>query len=146
MTTLKDIAQSAREKLGTVQTSYPVGAHFKEHVTSEPFETTPVAGANGFDVTFGDRVQTAGFGVLGWREWTVTMRVRLGHGPFGTEREREDIVSEDVERVVDILEGHAWPEGTMLVLHVDTDTSKLSASWWVTTLFFRVVYVGELRS
>lgn len=144
-TTLTAVLQSARAKLATIAPSRDVAALFLEHTSNMPFEDSPVAGADGFEVVSEAMTQTSGAGLYGVREWSGRLVIKLGHSPYDTDDNREENRSDDLERVVDILEAHAWPDGTQLVLFESEAVEKGNASWWVTRLVFKLVYIGELR-
>lgn len=146
LTTLAKIVGSCRKKLASVATSRDPSQTFREHTTNHPFDGSALRGADGFDVTTRNELQQQGFGLTAVREWEASMVVRLAHAPFNTEPVRQDWLTEDVERVVDLLESHVWPSGTMLVLHTGTSSSRNEANVWVTELVFRVVWVGRVRS
>lgn len=146
MTTLTEVLQSARAKLAATPTSRDAAVMFLEHTSNLPFEDSPAAGADGFEVVAENMEQTAGMGVYGSREWSGSLVVKLGHSPFTTDDEREEFLSDDLERITDLLEAHTWPTDVMLVLFQSVTTEKGNANWWVSRLVFRLVYVGALRT
>ena len=146
LTTLKDILVSGRAKVATVAISRSASATFKEHLTNTPFETSPLAGIDGFELVARNEEQTQGFGITGAREWQAEMVLKLGHAPYEADDAREEWRVEDMERLADILEAHTWPTGTMLVLQRSVSVNKTDPNWWITELVFFVVWLGALRT
>lgn len=143
-TTLSAVLQSARAKVATIATSRDPLVMFAEHTSNLPLEEAPVADT--FEVVAEKPRQSAGAGLYGAREWATDMVVKLNHSAYDTQDNREENLADDIERLVDLLESHAWPDGTMTVLHQSTDTEKANANWWVTRLVFQLVWVGDLRT
>lgn len=148
LTTIKDLLVAARAKLASITTTRDPTTTFKEHLTNTPFEDSPIAGADAFEIVSRNEGQAQGFGISGAREWELDMVVKLGHAPYETDDVREEWRVEDMERVVDLFESHTWPTGTMLVLHrADSDAvSKANPNWWISKLVFQVVLLGAVRT
>lgn len=117
--------------------------NFHEHTTNLPFELTPIAGRDGFEVVARNISLLGGFGVAKQKEGGFDMVVRLGHAPFGSDKDRETNRCQDVARLADILEQAAWPVGTFLVLYDKEEVDKKLPNWWLTEIFFKMVYVGD---
>lgn len=144
-TRLDLILTDARTKLASIPTTRDAAVNFKEHVTNVPFITAPIAGADGFEVTHENARATGGFGVYQEEEEEFRLIVKLGHAPFATDKDRENYVARDRKRVADLLEHHTWPEGTHVVLYENSVTDKSQANWWVTSIFFKVVYFSAVE-
>lgn len=145
MTTPALIMSSARAYIATLAPSRDASRLFLEHTTNTPFEDSPVAGADGFEVVEDRPILTQGFGT-GAKEGQFHMVVKVGHSPFTTDKLRERDVANDIERLADLLEFHTWPTGTMAVFFEEAATDKQRANWWISTLKFRVLYTGAVRS
>lgn len=145
-TTVKDILIAARAKLATVAPSRDGAQFFLEHKSNQPFETSPKSKRDGFEIVERDFQLTSAFGVAGEKEAEFDMVTRLGHAPFGTDDEREEFRVQDVTRIADIFESFAWPTGTSIVLFHRAETDKKNPNWWITEMFFKVVYTGAIQS
>ena len=55
-------------------------------------------------------------------------------------------VPEDRARIVDVLEFHTYPTGTMAVFYEKETVDKELANFWLTEIFFRVVYRGAIET
>lgn len=145
-TTVKALVVAARAKLAAVVVSRSVSDLFLEHKTSQPFEKSPISKRDGFEIVAQDIVLLSGFGVTGQKEGQFTMTVKLGHAPFGTDDERENYRMLDITRISDIFEAYAWPDGIQACWYEREEVNKDQANWWVTKLFFRFVYTGDIES
>lgn len=145
-TSIKDILVAARGKIATIATSRDVAVSYLEHKTNQPFDAAPIAARDGFEVVSREPILTSAWGLTGEKEGQFKMVVRLGHAAFNTDKERENLVAEDVERISDLLESFAFPLGTQIVLFEKAVTDKTKANWWLTEMFFSVVYVGTMRA
>lgn len=142
MTTIRAILTAARGYVATLPTARSGAALFKEHVTNLPFETTPVAGADGFEIIEVEDTLTQGFGQDQVKEGQFFMLLKLGHAPWSIDKERDNLVADDVENLADKLERFVWPVGTMAVWYEGRTTDKSLSNWWITTMRFRIVYRG----
>jgi len=147
MTTTPDaICVAARAKLATVATNRDAASLFIEHKTNQPFDTAPVGKVEAFEIINTRKTLLHAFGTTGIKEEQFYMVVRLGHGPFGKDYQRETYVSRDVDRIADIFEAYAFPVGTLGVWYEDAITNKGNPNWWVTELFFRVVLNSAIET
>ncbi len=91
---------------------------------------------------------TSAFGVTGVKEETRRMVVKLGHAPFTTDKTREENMSRDIDRIVDVLEGFAWPTGVEAVFYEDESavTNKDNAMWWTTEMSFKVLFLSAIET
>lgn len=144
MTTALDIISDAISALSFTPLYRDDQEFFMPMLGAVPFEQHPASKRDGFEVVMREYRQTAGFGVLGEKESAFYMVVRLGHAPFGTTWSRELYRTADVERVVDVLEAYAWDAGVMSVLFERDEVDKRRANWWITELWFKVVFTGAI--
>lgn len=144
MTTVRAILASAATKLGTLAPTRDATLLFKEHVTSIPFEDSPISMNDGFEIVARDELSSQGFGQSQTKEEEFRLVVRLGHAPASTDKQREEWRAHDRERIVDIFENHAWPSGTMAVFYERSVCNKERANWWLTEIVFRVMFRGAV--
>lgn len=133
------------DTVGSAAVAAIAAEYFLEHKTSEPFEKSPISKRDGFEVVAREIVLTGGFGVHGDKEGQFMMVLRLGHSPFGIDKDREGTRVDDITRLADILEQAAWPSGVFTVLFEKEESDKRAANWWITEMFFKVVYAGTLQ-
>lgn len=145
-TTVKDLLVAARAKLAATATSRSSSEHFLEHKTAQPFEKSPISKRDGFECVSQDEILIQGFGIDGDKEGQFTLLVKLGHAPFGTDDERENYRAQDVARIADLFERHVWPVGTSAVWYERSEAVKETANWWITRLYFRIVYTGAIET
>lgn len=145
-TSVKALVVAARAKLATVATSRDNTEFFLEHKTSNPFEKSPISKRDGFEIVAQDVVLLSGFGLTGQKEGQFSMVVKVGHAPFGTDDTRENYRMQDITRVADIFESFAWPAGIQACWYEREEVNKDQANWWVTKMFFRLVYMGDIES
>lgn len=148
VSTIKSILDVARAAVEAVPTSRDATVNFLRHVTNEPFDSCPAAGGDGFEIIAKNEKLIQGFGENKTKEGEFEMVVRLGHSPYDTDENREDLVREDVARLGDLLEAgaQAWPSGLSAIWFTSALTDKRQANWWMTEITFRVVYTGDVRT
>lgn len=144
-TTTRAILEACRAKVKTVPTSRNALEMFLEHTTGVPFETSPISKRDGFEVVGRDFDILSGFGRAGESEKEFYMVVRLGHAPFSSDDTRESLVARDVHRLAEILEGHLWPVGLQAIWYDRFTIDRTRANWWLTEVWFRVVYTGAIE-
>lgn len=144
MTTVAAICQSASAKIATLAPTRDATAHFIEHTTNHPLEKAAVSKSDGYEVVARDEITEQGFGEAETKEESFKMVVRLGHWPQGTDKERESNRAQDRAKLVDILERHTYPVGTMVVLYEKESVDKEKANFWITEIFFHVLYRGVI--
>lgn len=140
------IVSAAVSLLSFMGTSRDDSENFIWHESNLPFEKAPVAGRDGYEVVMRSFKALYGFTGQGQKEAEFRMVVRLGHAPHGTDSNREAWRMEDIERIIDLFEAHAWPAGTQVVLSDGDEVNKTDPNWWLTEIFFKVVYIGDVRT
>lgn len=146
-TTSKAICVAARAKLATIATSRDASKFFIEHKTNQPFNEAPLKAVESFFVTETRKRITGAWGTAGSKEEEFYMVVQLGHGPFGKDYEREDYVSRDQDRVLDILELGDWaPAGTRAIFAEEPTTDKSNPNWWLTEFIFRIIFWSTIET
>lgn len=148
-TTSKAICVAARARLATLATSRDATVLFKEHTGNQPFDKTPLSRTEAFEVTEEGKAITSAFGRTGVKEEEMRMVVTLGHNPSGKDYQREDYISRDQDRIIDIIEAGAWcPAGVEAVFLAEPPiTDKLlNPNYWITTIVFRVVFASAIET
>lgn len=144
-----NVLTAARAYIATLVPSRGFG-HFKEHITDIPFQNSPLSGFEGFCVNSETMQLTRSFGVDASEEGEFQMVVDIGHSDSAIEKTRENFRARDVKRLADLLEAYTWPtivspENVRGVWFTGATTDKANASWWITTLRFRVIAIGAIE-
>ncbi len=140
MTSMRAVLTAGRAKVATIALSRDASKTWKEHTTNTPFAKSPLSTGDGFELVPIDDTFTQGFGVEQIEEGQFFMMLRLGHGPYSIDKERDNLVADDVKRLGDRLEAFTWPVGVMAVWYEGRTTNKENPNWWVTEMRFRVMY------
>lgn len=134
-----------RGLVDALPTARDSSATFMENDTNLPFESSPMAGADGFAVELTDAEPQEAFGNPGAYHVHQDLVVKLGHFPGGTEVQREAWRIEDAKHVRE-LEFTAWSSaGVACVFWRATDVDRADPNWWVSRVYFRA-HLVESRS
>lgn len=121
---------------------------FLRHRGHQAFRDSPASGRNGFEVKLDSYETAAGFGIAEQKQTEIFLIVTLGHAAIAPDDERLRHLSEDLERVVDVLEAkrdwRAGSGGSVDLVQCDTRgrPDYTNPSWWVTPLTFRALVWG----
>lgn len=140
MTTQLDFITELRTKIAALPTTRDPLQNFLPHETSDSFETSPIAGADGFHVRAGAEIPGISFGVQGTKRFQQTFVALLGHHPGGSEKERESWRLADANKVSELEFGPWNSAGIEAVFFDGSDVSRDNPNWWITTIFFRVEF------
>lgn len=138
---------AARALIGTLAPASIPASTFLEHTTNQPFDKSPIRGRNGFEVVARKPEITEVFGVAFFKEARFTMVVRVGHAPFSDDGARENFTADDINHIADRLEDPSvWgPTGIQQCFFDGAgDTDKRDPNWWITELFFRIIYLSGI--
>jgi len=121
---------------------------FVRHVGHTAFRDSPASTHNGFAVSEESSETTSGFGRADQKQTELIFVVELGHAPIEADDARARSVSEDSERIRDILEAKSdWRQGSggavdLVRFDPRGRTEKTNPLWWVTPLTFRALVWG----
>lgn len=146
MANLGQILEELAIAVGNMPTSRDPSKVFIQHRTNEPFESTPIAGADGFHITHEALQKTTAFGTHRIAEFSAILVVTIGHGSCEIEANRAIWVARDVERLSGFIENRIWSsQGIVAVFFDSENTIKENPMWWRTELRFRILYSGPVE-
>lgn len=147
MATVAQIFTEIRSVIASMAPTDGLVANFLEHLTNDPFPSSPLSGAHGFHVESDRLEHIQAFGRTGDKECELFARVLLGHAPYGVEGVMDNNVSRDIERIADVLSMRAWSTaGVQAVWFESQNINKDDPNWWISTLSFRIIFTGAIST
>ena len=144
-TTSTALMQAARVKVATLAPASAPTELFVLHGTNQPFEKSPIAKRNGFEIVSRRPEILQSFGLSFAKEYQFEMVVRIGHAPFSTDGNREGFTADDINRIADILEEGSWaPGGVQQIWYTGSTLDKGEPNWWITEMTFRIVFLSAV--